>query len=215
MEDEMIGRCFARLKVIERVDDYVAPSGGKHTRYKCECSCGNTVLVLKEHLLSGRQKSCGCLRKQSGKRTHGEIHTRLYRIWGNMCNRCSNPNNPAWERYGGRGIKVCDEWKHFENFRKWAYNSGYSDNLTIDRIDNDQGYFPINCRWADDIQQANNKSNNHLIEYKNETKTLSEWAVVLGIPYKTLHRRVVTLGWTIDKAFTKPLRQIKQYAKHN
>jgi hypothetical protein len=215
MEDVMIDKYFGRLKVVERIDDYVAPNGSKHIQYRCECSCGNSTIAKKEYLTSGRKKSCGCLKKENGKKTHGEIHTRLYRIWSNMCTRCSNPNNPAWAGYGGRGIHVCDDWKQFENFRDWAYNSDYSDELTIDRIDNNQGYNPNNCRWANSFQQANNKRNNHLVEHNGEVKTLSEWAKFFNIPYKTLHRRIVDLGWTTEKAFTQPLRQASQYAKHN
>lgn len=207
MIDEMIGMQFGRLTVIEKAADYVSPTGGIHKRYLCECTCGNTTIALKEWLTSGSKKSCGCLRHESRGKTHGEIHTRLYKIWGNMCNRCSNPNNPAWERYGGVEIYVCEEWKHYENFREWAYKSGYSDDLTIDRIDNSKGYNPDNCRWADRIQQANNKTCNLFVEYNGETKTLSEWARVLEIPYKTLHRRVVSLGWKLEQAFTQPLRK--------
>lgn len=215
MGNEMIGRQFNRLTVISEIEDYISPSGGKHKQYMCLCQCGNTTKVLKEHLTSGRKKSCGCLKRENGKRTHGEIHTRLYRIWGNMCNRCSNPNNPAWDRYGGRGIQVCDKWKSFENFRNWAYSSGYSDELTIDRVDNDRGYEPNNCRWSDDFEQANNKRNNRLIEYNGEIKTLSEWSTALNIPYKTLHRRIIGLGWTVERAFTQPMRQTTQCVKHN
>lgn len=207
MEDKMIGTRFERLFVIGRTEDYVAPSGGVHKKYVCVCDCGNRVDVLKEHLTSGRQKSCGCLKSENGRPTHREIHTRLYKIWGNMCNRCSNPNNPAWNRYGGRGITVCDEWRSsFENFRDWARANGYAENLTIDRRDNDAGYNPSNCRWVDDYIQANNKRNNHMITYNGKTKTLAEWATELNIPYKTLHRRIAELHWSVERAFTQPPR---------
>lgn len=213
MEDQIIGNQFGRLHVLSQCTDYVAPSGGVHKRYLCRCDCGNTTEVLKEHLLSGRKKSCGCLRRENGRPTHREIHTRLYKIWGNMCNRCTNSNNPAWGNYGGRGIYVCDQWKSYENFRDWANANGYGDKLTIDRIDNNAGYSPDNCRWVSDCVQANNKRNNHLIEYNGETKTIAEWAAVLHVPYKTLHRRIVSLHWGIERAFTQPVRT--QPAKTN
>ena len=203
----MIGEKFERLVVEKQTDDYITPSGGHHKRYTCLCECGKRVDVLKEYLTSGRQKSCGCLKKENGHPTHREIHTRLYKIWGNMCNRCSNPNNPAWDRYGKRGILVCDDWKLYENFRDWAKSNGYNDDLTIDRIDNDRGYNPDNCRWADRYTQANNKRDNHIVEFKGQKKTLSEWASYLGIPYKTLHNRVVRLNWDIERAFTQPMRK--------
>lgn len=206
MRDEMVGKRFGRLLVVERTNDYVSASGGNHKKYRCVCGCGSYAEVLKEHLMSGRTRSCGCLRKENGKPTHREIHTRLYTIWGNMCNRCSNPNNPAWDRYGGRGITVCDEWKNYECFRDWAKGNGYTDELTIDRIDNSKGYNPSNCRWVDNYVQANNKRNNRLIEYNGQTKTLSEWARIIDIPYKTLHYRIVGLNWTVERAMTQPLR---------
>ena len=131
MVDEIVGKRFNRLVVEKRIDDYVAPSGGVHKKYACICDCGQKVTVLKEHLTSKRQQSCGCLRKENGLVKHGEVNTRLYRIWGNMCNRCSNPNNPAWKNYGGRGIFVCDSWRKYENFRDWALKNGYNDTLTI------------------------------------------------------------------------------------
>ena len=207
MEDSLIGKRFERLTVESRAEDYVSPSGNKHCRYLCVCDCGNKKIVYKEHLTSGRTKSCGCLKKENGRPTHREIHTRLYKIWGNMCNRCSNRANPAWKNYGGRGIVVCEEWKSYEKFREWAYTNGYSDNLSIDRIDNDKGYSPDNCRWVDSYTQANNKRNNHVVEYNGESRTLAEWANYLNIPYRTLHHRVVGLGWDVDRAFTQPLRK--------
>lgn len=211
MEDDMVGLRFGKLIVDSRVEDYVAPSGGTHKKYACMCDCGKQVNVLKEHLLSGRQKSCGCLKKERRIVTHGKTQTRLYRIWSNMCNRCSNKNNPVWRRYGERGITVCDDWKTFENFRKWAVENNYTDILTIDRIDNNKGYNPSNCRWADNFVQSNNKRNNHMIEYRGEIKTLSEWAKCLNIPYKTLHRRIVGLGWKIERAFNQPVRKSPIY----
>ena len=206
MEDKIIGERYGRLLVVERANDYISKSGGAHRKYVCVCDCGNRVEVLKEHLMSGRQKSCGCLRKENGRPTHREIHTRLYKIWGNMCNRCPNPNNPAWHRYGGRGITVCDEWKSFECFRDWAKANGYSESLTIDRKDNNGGYNPTNCRWVDNFTQANNKQNNRLIEYNGEIKTVAEWANIVNIPYKTLYRRIAGLGWAVERAFTQPVR---------
>ena len=214
----MIGKRFGRLVVTQRIDDYRSPSGGTHKRYECVCDCGSTSYVLSEHLTSGRQKSCGCLRSEPKEKKHGMIHTRLYRIWGNMCNRCSNENNPAWDRYGARGITVCGEWKDFRNFMDWALENGYSDDLTIDRIDNDLGYCPENCRWVDCFVQANNKRNNRIIEYKGDTRTLKEWSDIIGVPYKSLHHRIVGLGWDIEKAFERPLRKFSASygcAKHD
>lgn len=201
------GDRFGKLVVLNEVPSYIAPSGGVHRRYRCMCDCGSTVDVLKEHLTSGRTKSCGCLKGR--EKTHGEIHTRLYRIWGNMVNRCTNQNNPAWYRYGGRGITVCDEWKNYEAFRDWAVSNGYRDDLTIDRVDNDKGYSSSNCRWATVTEQNNNTRRNHLLSYNGETKTMAEWSCELEIPYKTLHRRIKSLHWDVEKALTQPVRTQK------
>lgn len=200
---------YGRLTVVSQAEDYVSPSGNRHKAFLCRCDCGNEVVVLKEHLTSGRQKSCGCLRHENGRPTHQETGTRLYRIWGNMVNRCTNPNNPAWRNYGKRGISVCDEWKNYEFFRDWALANGYSDNLTIDRINNNDGYNPGNCRWVNTFVQANNTRRNHEITYDGETHTISEWARIKGIPYKTLHRRIVSLKWNPEDAFNKPVRSSK------
>lgn len=210
MEDkDVIGKRFGKLIAVRQVDDYIAPNGNRHKKFMCKCDCGKTTLTLKDHLVSGKTKSCGCLRKEASKRmtTHGEIHTRLYRIWGNMVNRCTNPNNPAWDNYGGRGIIVCDEWRSYENFRDWARANGYDNELTIDRINNDDGYYPDNCRWVSDRVQANNKRSNHLIEYNGVTKTMAEWAEVLGVSYRNLHNRIQSLGWSVDRAFNQPYRK--------
>jgi hypothetical protein len=123
-----------------------------------------------------------------------------------MKTRCSNPNASRYSNYGGRGISVCDEWQEFINFKDWALSTGYKDNLTIDRIDVNGNYEPANCRWATRKEQANNKTTSHLITYKNETKTMSQWADVLGFELDTLKRRIY-LGWSVEKAFTTSLRQ--------
>lgn len=214
-DNNYIGERFGRLVITGVAPEYIAPSGGKHKRVICKCDCGSVVTVLREHITSGSQKSCGCLRRENGVLKHGEIHTRLYKIWGNMRNRCSNANNPAWENYGGRGITVCKEWDAFQVFRDWANANGYNDGLTIDRVNNNEGYCPENCRWTDNYSQANNKRANHLIIYQGEVHTIAEWAVLLGIPYKTLHRRIVGLGWKVDRAFTQPVRTKIDSAIHN
>ncbi|MBR6793370.1 MAG: hypothetical protein IKM48_03295 [Clostridia bacterium] len=132
-------------------------------------------------------------------------HKRLYMIWFDMKRRCYQPQNKRYDRYGGRGIAVCEEWLNsFQPFFDWAMANGYQDNLTIDRIDKDGDYAPNNCRWADLVTQANNRSNNHLITYRGETKTMMEWSKELNMSYTTLRRRF-NLGWDVEKAFERPL----------
>lgn len=123
-----------------------------------------------------------------------------------MKQRCNNPKNHAYKYYGGRGIKICDEWLEFKTFYEWAMKNGYEENLTIDRIDNDGDYCPKNCRWSNRFVQANNKRNNVFVEFNGDRKTISEWARIIGIKQPTLSNRINNLGWSIDKAFTTPVR---------
>ena len=130
---------------------------------------------------------------------------RLYHIWFDMKRRCYQIQNKRWNKYGGRGIKVCPEWlNNFQAFFDWSMANGYADNLTIDRIDVDGDYSPENCRWADKFQQANNRSNNHYITYNGETKTMREWSRELEMSYTTLRKRI-NAGWDVKVAFERPI----------
>lgn len=155
---EMIGKTFSRLKVlsVDRVE-------GGHSYYKCKCDCGNHCVVLGTHLTRGSTTSCGC-RALEVQKTHGLSKHRLYRIWKNMRQRCLNSNLPRYEDYGGRGISICDEWlDDFKSFYDWAMSNGYRDDLSIDRIDNERGYEPGNCRWATDAEQTQNTRRNVIL----------------------------------------------------
>ena len=139
------------------------PGNGTDNRGKwlCKCNCGSQVLVTASNLLSGRTISCGCKRRNQAGRlnyTHGKSGTRLYRIWGGMKSRTSNPNVPCFKDYGGRGIRMCEVWQRdFTAFYQWSMEHGYSDNLTTDRIDNNRGYSPDNCRWVTMKEQCANR----------------------------------------------------------
>lgn len=154
----MEGKKFTRLTVIESTR--VISGGRNRAAYKCVCDCGKEKIVLRENLLSGRQKSCGCysafLAKKTGQRlqSHGMYKTRVYKIWAQMKRRCQTVSNGAYDRYGAIGVKVCDEWQKFEQFYA---DMGNDNGLTLDRIDPYQGYCKENCRWADWKTQAMNK----------------------------------------------------------
>lgn len=201
---DITGYKFNGCTVISR-----ASNKGKYTAWNCICRCGNQFIARSGDIKSGNTKSCGCYCKEiSGDkaRTHGKRETRLYTIWSNMKSRCINTNNVNYKNYGGKGITICNSWMNsFENFYKWAIKNGYKDNLTIDRIDNNDDYKPENCRWADYKSQERNRTNNHVITYNGRTLSMAEWAEITGIPYKTLWKRIKD-GWSAEKALTRPLR---------
>ena len=208
--ENLSGQKFKRLVVIKQVEDYVSPKGHHAWQWLCECDCGNKVIVNTHRLKAGLTSSCGCLQKEiltKRNMKHNESHTRLYKIWVDMRARCYNCNDSEYKNYGGRGISVCDEWKdNYLSFSQWAKESGYNDKLTIDRIDVNGNYCSQNCKWSNSIEQANNKRNSSFITYKEETKTIAEWAKFLNIPYITLYSRLKYYNWPIEKAFTKPIK---------
>lgn len=202
---DLSGKEFNRLKVIE----YVGKDKRNEAIWKCECKCGKIINVRSSFLKSGHTKSCGCWRKDKMKQkphkfTHKMSNSRLYVIWCNMKQRCYNQNNPNYYRYGGRGITICPEWlDDFMNFYEWSMKNGYSDNLTLDRKDNNKGYYPDNCRWATETEQANNKRNNAIIQYMGENKTIHELANEYKIDHGCLRWRIDN-GWDIEKALKTP-----------
>lgn len=147
---DLVGVKFSRLTVISRG---VSSTRGD-ARWDCRCECGNTKLVAGNHLRNKAIVSCGCYREDA-KKTHGRHRSATYTAWGNMVQRCSNPNNGGYKDYGGRGIAVCDRWYSFENFYSDMGDAEYS--LTLERVDNDLGYCKDNCKWATPTEQALNK----------------------------------------------------------
>lgn len=136
---------------------------------------------------------------------HGFTHHRLYACYYRMRHRCENPADSSYERYGGRGIKVCDEWKNdIVSFINWGIENGYKEGLSIDRIDNDGDYSPENCRWANATQQCNNRSTNAFITYNGETHTYAEWSRIVGINQLTIRHRIEKLKWSVEDALTIP-----------
>lgn len=200
---DITGQKFGRLTAISH------QGADKHRAalWLCRCDCGAEIITTGNSLRTGKAKSCGCAQREaasktmsevnaSGKRVtdghliHGENKTRLHRIWCNMRRRCSDQKHDHYDRYGGRGIKVCDAWQSsYVAFRDWALANGYADHLTIERIDNDGNYEPGNCCWASQKEQVSNRRNSVLITLDGETKPLKEWCEERGINYKAAHAK--------------------------
>lgn len=201
---DLTGQKFGRLTVINRV----ANSKSGKTMWFCNCICGNSCIVYSGNLRGGQTKSCGCIHKEKFNHTiHGKRHSKLYLKWQNIKKRCLNPNAANYKNYGGREnnpVTVYSEWANsFKAFYDWSINNGYKDGLSIDRIDNNKGYSPQNCRWVTLKEQANNKTTNKMIDYKEKTQSLSNWANELEMDYSLLYLRLKR-GWPIEKAFSTP-----------
>lgn len=203
--NDIVGKKFNKLLVLEldHIKPHPNPTKGVFYYYKCQCECGNTTVTRRERIIGGETKSCGCINKRTT--THGLSNTRLFRIWSGIKDRCNNSNSPEYNRYGGRGIKICQEWQdNFMNFYNWAISNGYADNLTIDRIDVNGDYCPENCRWATSSEQANNRRNNRIVEYQGQKYTLKQLSVKYNINWHTLSGRLEA-NWSIEDALHKPL----------
>lgn len=190
------GLKFGKLLVLRR-----AENKGRRVRFVCRCDCGNIVVVNSDCLRDGMTKSCGCFKIEELKQrstTHGKTQCKLYTMWINMKSRCYNPNNTSYSRYGARGITVCESWRQsFEHFYSWALANGFSEGLSIDRIDNDKGYSPQNCRFATHKEQMRNTSKNRL--YKG--KPISQWCEELGLDYGYIRRRINFYHDPVSKFF--------------
>ena len=168
--------------------------------WNCICDCGRRVVIRGNDLRL--RKSCGC---HSGNYIHGLSKTRLHKIWDGMHTRCDNKNNERYPYYGGRGIYICEQWdKDFKAFYDWSMNNGYSDDLTIDRINVNGPYSPDNCRWIPRGDQAKNTRKNLFFDIDGENMTLAEISRRYDIPYHRLYMRVKS-GWDIQKAAKSPL----------
>jgi hypothetical protein len=177
----------------------------------CKCYCGNIFKTVPQNIFQKTVKSCGCLFLETRdlSKTHGKSKTVLYRRWSNMHERCRSDVERIRRNYKDRGITVCEEWTHFEPFYDWAQDSGFAPNLELDRIDNNKGYSPNNCRWATRKEQSSNqrlRSNTKYITYKGETKTLKEWSDLTGLTKNNIKSRLFQ-GWTIERTLSTPPRK--------
>lgn len=204
MRKTWVGKKYGRLFTLEET------RRGIHLCYKCRCDCGNTLVVRSSQLATRHTQSCGCLKKEmmvARNTIHGccirKNRTPAYDTWANMIQRCHNPKTKRFQNYGGRGITVCEKWRiSFADFLNDMGNPP-SDRHSIERLDNDKGYFKSNCVWATDEEQANNKRTNRFITFRKQTKTVAQWTRELG--FKThLIRDRLRYRWPLELAMSLP-----------
>lgn len=188
----LIGHRFSNLVI-----QSIAREDNCHAMATCRCDCGAEKVIRVSHILSGRQKGCGCGRAHTLR--HGKSGTGIYQIWRSMRARCENPTDQGYSYYGARGIKVCERWKLFENF--YADMGEKPAGMSIDRINVDGNYEPENCRWATKIEQQNNTTRSHRVAYRGQTMTAAQAMRVSGctLPHTTVYGRL-NRGWDIEKS---------------
>ena len=199
--NDLTGKRAGLLTVIRRIGT------NKEGRavWLCRCDCGNEFerisSIIDNAIKNKKHSHCGC---SPANKSHGlskEKH--LYWVWASIIQRCENQKNKDYENYGGRGIKICQDWRiDFGEFYLWAKASGYKRGLTIERLDVNKGYNPENCDWTENERQSLNCRRSIMIEYKGKTKHLSDWAREYNLKYKTLRGRLLTYGWDIERALT-------------
>ncbi len=197
---DLTGQKFGKLTVMGIARK---TQSGKRERYywKCTCECGNIKEVRTDCLTTGYVRSCGCLKKEQDKinlranHRHKLSNTHIWYVYYGMLHRCYNKKNNRYECYGGRGIRVCEEWKcSFDKFAEWAMDNGYANGLQIDRIDNDGNYEPSNCRWVTPKVNCRNRSSNTIVEYEGHLLTLIELSEKLNLSYSTVRKKYAKYG---------------------
>lgn len=192
----LLNQKFGKLLAIEK-----APNKGNKTAWKCVCDCGNITISRTSDLALGKSQSCGCVRLQKTTK-HGLVKSIAYKRWQSMLGRCFQPSTFQFAQYGGRGITCDVSWKIFTNFHN-DMGEPPTPKHTLDRINPNKNYFKENCRWATRKEQANNRRNNRILEYKGENKTVSEWANVLNMDEELIRGRL-KLNWPVQEIFETP-----------
>lgn len=201
--DSLMGQTFGRLTVVDYMGVQRSTISGHTDRYwKCRCSCGNETIKPTHELRSGKTSSCGCFRLELGKQratTHGLSKTKLYHIFLSMKARCYRPTAEYYENYGGRGIKICEEWmQDYMVFHHWAMTHGYKEGLTIERINNDGNYEPDNCKWIPFVEQAKNTRRVHRVVYKGKQMVLSDLCKLTQIAPQTIKKYEAQFNYDYD-----------------
>lgn len=199
----LIGQKFGMLTV------YEFAGKNKHNKFlwKCTCECGGETVVTTGNLNSGNSKSCGCEKYKGNRRTHGMSDSRIYTIWSSMKGRCLNEKDAHYSDYGGRGITINEEWVNsFAKFYEWSVENGYTDDLTIDRINVNGNYEQSNCRWITIEEQQKNKRNNIHIDINGVEMIASEWARISNTNHQTIFSRIKK-GWSGEDLIVEDARR--------
>ena len=219
---DITGNKYGRLTVICQCGNRRSQVNGKTvTMWKCICDCGKTVVVPKYALTSGSTRSCGCLKADNNRNTwttHGMSKTRLYRIWRSMKDRCYNKSSPAYQYYGGKGIKMCDEWigsNGFQDFHRWAIQNGYEEPLTIERISVDGDYSPENCMWIPRNKQTRNRSCTNWVSYNGEKYTLTEASKLFDFDRATLRKHIAECDDDSERAIKELIEDRKLHPRNH
>ena len=198
-----IGNVYGRLTVTDELRDRIRGARA----FKCRCECGNDHVVTGGDLRTGKVNSCGCYKREyiTNKNTiHGLRDSRLYKIFHGMKQRCYNENNPSYHNYGGRGIRISEEWLiSFELFYNWSIDNGYSEELSIDRIDVNGNYEPSNCKWSTTQEQSENKTTTLYFEINNETYKIKDLSNKYNLDANKLRIYYYRNGKNIIKALNK------------
>ena len=200
LKDE-IGNRYGSLLVVNRAENH-----GTRAAWVCKCDCGKTTIVAGKTLRSGLTKSCGHTQYEGKTITHGMTNTELYRRWHDMKDRCLNRKRAEWNKYGGRGITFCDDWRKFEPFMEWALSNGYEQGLSLDRVDVNGNYCPDNCRWIPINRQARNTSKTVYVEFDGENVPLRDVCERTGADFGRTYWRI-RKGWSLKDALEKPARK--------
>lgn len=197
---DLVGQTFERLTVLSK-----APNRGRRVAWNCQCVCGRTCVVIAYLLKSGSTRSCGCLKVEvSTKRMTVHGHARggnvslEYKVWCGMLKRCNDLSCVQYQRYGGRGIRVCERWREFKNFYA-DMGPRPSAKHSIERKNNDGNYDPENCRWATQSEQMQNTSAVKLLTFNGQSKSLAAWSREFGVKQTTLSARL-RRGWPVERA---------------
>lgn len=187
------GEKYGRLTFVSLDRIHMTKSGAKKPYWLLKCDCGGERIGNAADVVRGHAQSCGCLHKEAtskARRIHGEADTPLYFVWENMKKRCLKPNSDRYKNYGARGITIHPDWLDYSSFSKWAHSNGYAQGLTIERLDVNGNYEPLNCTWIEKSEQSKNKTNNKWVVIEGEKYSPLDLEEKYEIPVKTIYARI-------------------------